>query len=95
MSCTPGSDTEIWLSPCLRISGSETPVLLTRSSMISFARSRSSLSQLASLLGSRFEDDLEAALEVEAERRLAHDGEHGDTAERDDQGDQDEQVAAH
>jgi hypothetical protein len=47
------------------------------------------------LLGSRFEHNLEATLEVEAERRLAHDGEHGDTAERDDQGDQDEQVAAH
>ena len=38
---TPGSSITIWLSPCLRISGSETPSLSTRSRRISTERSRS------------------------------------------------------
>ena len=41
-SWTPGSWMTIWSSPCVRISGSETPSLSTRFRMISTERSRSS-----------------------------------------------------
>ena len=86
----------IWSSPCRRISGSETPSLSTRSRMISTERSRSaSVSSCPALRRLRLEHDLEAALEVEAERRRPEEREHDDAGDGAEEGDQDEEVPAH
>ena len=70
----PASWMTIWFEPCLRISGSETPSLSIRFRMMSIERLRSSEVSLCPFGGTRLQDDLEAALEVEAERRLPVDG---------------------
>ncbi len=80
----------------MRISGSATPSLSTRSRMISTERSRSASVSFWPLRRHRLQRHLEAALEVEAERRLlverrAGNGEQADADERGrEQADEDE-----
>ena len=93
MLVTSGSPTEIWLQPEVWISGWETPSWSTRWRMMSTAR----LSEvwLTGALRGRLGlvDELDAALEVEAQERLLggdHRHRRGDQAEHEQQ---DEAVA--
>ena len=76
-SWTPASSMTIWSVPCLRTSGEETPSLSMRFWMICCAVTIPAESTFTALRRDRLQDDLEAALEVEAERGLPVDGRSG------------------